>query len=376
MANEIFLSVDRNNRSVAPEPWRHDERDESGDAGGAGRGPRGRRRCCGSAAVPARAPARCWWRCPAAPVVPLDKLCASGTSYFGAPAVPYVPGVQGVGVVVEGTAGLPAGTPVWFATTAGMAPGDGSMRAHAVVAERDVVALPPGADPVLVAALGLSAVAAWMALTFRGGLAAGERVLVLGAGGVVGQAAVQLARSAGAGRVVAAARSARARERALAWARTSSSRWTRDDRDRAGGASGRGRAGRPRRRPAVRRARRRGVARAAARTDGWSTWAAPPPRRPRSTRRCCAAGSLRVLGYTNNELTPAQRAAALGHVVDEVPGRPAHRRAPADAARRRHRGVDRAGRPRRPPPRGREVLTCRSPSSRRRWSAATPSPTG
>src|SRR6185437_9862679 len=42
----------------------------------------------------------------AAPIVPLDLLCASGASYFGVPSVPYVPGVQGVGVVAEGTAGL------------------------------------------------------------------------------------------------------------------------------------------------------------------------------------------------------------------------------------------------------------------------------
>ena len=32
-------------------------------------------------------------------VVLLDLLWASGTSYFGRPAVPYVPGVQGGGVV-------------------------------------------------------------------------------------------------------------------------------------------------------------------------------------------------------------------------------------------------------------------------------------
>ena len=56
-------------------------------------------------------------RVTAAPIVPLDLLCASGTSYFGEPALPYVPGVQGVGVVV---AALAAGTRVWFATTAGM----------------------------------------------------------------------------------------------------------------------------------------------------------------------------------------------------------------------------------------------------------------
>jgi NADPH2:quinone reductase len=152
-------------------------------------------------------------RVTAAPIIPLDLLCASGTSYFGVPATPYVPGVQGVGVVEHGTAAVPAGTPVWFATSAGMAPGDGSMREVATAVERDVVALPAEADPALVAALGLSGIAAWMSLTWRGELAAGEQVLVLGAGGVVGQAAVQLARTAGARRVVAAARSATARER-------------------------------------------------------------------------------------------------------------------------------------------------------------------
>ncbi|SHJ97967.1 NADPH:quinone reductase [Pseudonocardia thermophila] len=151
----------------------------------------------------------------AAPITPLDRLCASGTSYFGPPEVPYVPGVQGVGVVERGTDRIPPGTPVWFATTAGMAPGHGSMRARACATEDDVVPLPAGVDPVLFAALGLSAVAAEVAMTWRGGLTPGEHVLVLGAGGVVGQSAVQLARFAGARRVVAAARSQAARERAL-----------------------------------------------------------------------------------------------------------------------------------------------------------------
>jgi NADPH:quinone reductase-like Zn-dependent oxidoreductase len=142
----------------------------------------------------------------AAPITPLDLLCASGTSYFGVPATPYVPGVQGVGVV--------GGRAVWFPTDAGMKPGDGSMTGAAVVPEVDLVPLPDGVDPVQVAAAGLSAVAALMALTWRGELAAGEQVLVLGAGGVVGQAAVQLARAAGARRVVAAARSKGAQARA------------------------------------------------------------------------------------------------------------------------------------------------------------------
>ncbi len=144
-------------------------------------------------------------RVTAAPIVPLDLLCASGTSYFGPPALPYVPGVQGVGVL--------DGRRVFFTTSAGMAPGDGSLAEHAVGG--DVVPLPDGAPDELVAALGLSAVAAWLALTWRAGLRPGERVLVLGAGGTVGQVAVQAAVALGASAVVAASRREPHRRRAL-----------------------------------------------------------------------------------------------------------------------------------------------------------------
>lgn len=154
-------------------------------------------------------------RVTAAPLVPLDLLCASGTSYFGRPAVPYVPGVQGVGVV-ESSPDLAPGTRVWFATSAGMAPGDGSLAERCGVRADDVVPVDADVPDAALAALGLSAVAAWMSLTWRGGLRPGEHVLVLGAGGAVGQVAVGAARALGAGRVVAVARSAAARERARA----------------------------------------------------------------------------------------------------------------------------------------------------------------
>jgi NADPH:quinone reductase-like Zn-dependent oxidoreductase len=154
-------------------------------------------------------------RVTAAPIVPLDLLAASGTSYFGRPAVPYVPGVQGVGVV-EGSAAHAPGTRVWFATSAGMAPGDGSLAELCAVPERDVVPVPAGVSDADLAALGLSGVAAWMILTDRARLQAGEHVLVLGAGGAVGQAAVGAARLLGAGRVVAVCRSEEAQARARA----------------------------------------------------------------------------------------------------------------------------------------------------------------
>ncbi|WBB67900.1 zinc-binding dehydrogenase [Micromonospora sp. WMMD812] len=144
----------------------------------------------------------------AVPITPLDLLCASGTSYFGTPSTPYVPGVQGVGRLDDGTA-------VWFGTSAGMRAGvDGSMAATVTVPTADVVPLRSDVPLTLLAALGLSAVAAHGALTYAGGLATGEQVVVLGAGGVVGQAAVQLARLGGARRVIAVSRSAAACARA------------------------------------------------------------------------------------------------------------------------------------------------------------------
>ncbi|MFL6151221.1 MAG: zinc-binding alcohol dehydrogenase family protein [Ornithinibacter sp.] len=151
----------------------------------------------------------------AVPITPLDLLCATGTSYFGPPALPYVPGVQAVGVVRTGAPEL-VGRRVWFPTTAGMAPGDGGMAELAVAARSQVVVVEADLPDTRVAALGLSAVAAWEVLEGRAALRPGETVLVLGAGGVVGQVAVQAARLLGAARVVAAARSATALERATA----------------------------------------------------------------------------------------------------------------------------------------------------------------
>jgi NADPH:quinone reductase-like Zn-dependent oxidoreductase len=255
----------------------------------------------------------------AAPITPLDVLCGSGTSYFGVPQTPYVPGVQGVGVVRSGDS-IPAGTPVWFASTAGMQPGDGSMRAVATVVEQDIVPLPPGTDPALAGALGLSAVAAWLGLTWRGELSPGEQVLVLGAGGVVGQAAVQLARTAGAHRVIAAARSEAARKRALA-ARPDALVVLGETDDVDGLAE------------AIRSACDGpldlvldplfGLAAVAAmrvlRPHGrlvnlGSSAAAIAPMESATLR----SSSLRVLGYTNNELSPQLRSEALTHVVQEA----------------------------------------------------------
>ena len=66
--------------------------------------------------------------------------------------------------------------------------------------------LPDGLDPGLAVALGIAGLAAWLPLKVRAELQPGERVLVLGASGVVGRIGVQVAKLLGAGHVVAAAR--------------------------------------------------------------------------------------------------------------------------------------------------------------------------
>src|SRR5215213_6729766 len=118
----------------------------------------------------------------AASIVPLDQLIASGTSYWGRPPVPYVPGDQGVGVV-ERSAVLPEGSRVFVETRAGRMARDGGLAELCGVPDDDVVPVPDGVPDTSAAALGMSSVAAWMALTERGRLQPGERAVVLGAGG-------------------------------------------------------------------------------------------------------------------------------------------------------------------------------------------------
>jgi NADPH2:quinone reductase len=264
----------------------------------------------------------------AAPITPLDLLCATGTSYFGRPATPYVPGVQGVGRV--------EGRTVWFPTSAGMAPGDGSMAAVAAVPEADLVELPAGADPVAVAAAGLSAVAAYLGLTWRGELTEGEQVIVLGAGGVVGQAAVQVARAAGARRVVAGARSEAAQQRAREAGADAVVALDTDDHVELAGRFAEACDG-----PAdvvldplfgVPAAAAARVLGPGGRLVNLGSSAGETAPLDSSTLR---SDRLRVLGYTNNELSPARRRDAIRAVADAVVGGTlavAHERVPLEQA--------------------------------------------
>jgi NADPH:quinone reductase-like Zn-dependent oxidoreductase len=136
----------------------------------------------------------------------LDLLVASGRFYAGVPNLPYVPGVEGIGEVVEAES-VPVGSRVRFETRAGYS-GNGSLAELAVADEESLQALPDHPADAVAAALGVSGLAGWLSLSWRAVLRPGERVLVLGSTGAVGQVAIQAARILGASRVVAATRDA------------------------------------------------------------------------------------------------------------------------------------------------------------------------
>ena len=136
----------------------------------------------------------------AAPLNPVDLSIASGRFYAGPPNTPYVPGVEGVGRAQDGTR-------YWFETGAGYL-GDGSMTERAAVRPEAAVELPTGVEDAIAGCLGVAGIAAWVPLANRAQVTEGETVLILGATGVVGQIGVQAARLLGAGRVIAAGRSA------------------------------------------------------------------------------------------------------------------------------------------------------------------------
>jgi NADPH:quinone reductase-like Zn-dependent oxidoreductase len=161
---------------------------------------------------PQRGPGEALVQVAAAALNPLDIHIASGRFYAGPPEVPYVPGKEGVGVVVAADH-VPVGTRVWFEARGGIG-GGGAMAAAAAVEEEKLIPVVGDVDDAAAAALGIAGIAAWNALEWRAQLQPGETVLVLGASGAVGSLAIQIARILGAAVVVAAARDAAGLQRA------------------------------------------------------------------------------------------------------------------------------------------------------------------
>jgi len=131
-----------------------------------------------------------------------DVLVVSG-KYQVLPQRPFSPGKDFSGVVLDTGSGVTR-----------VAPGDhvlchveyGGFAEQALVTEPQAFKLPDGLSFVDAAAMGLVYQTAYLALVDRGGLKPGDRVLVGGAAGGIGLAAVQLAKGLGA-TVLAAVRS-------------------------------------------------------------------------------------------------------------------------------------------------------------------------
>lgn len=132
----------------------------------------------------------------AAGLHPIVKALAAGSHYAGKGEVPAVPGVDGVGTLEDGSR-------VYF--TFPRKPW-GSMCERTVAPLSKCLSLPDNIDDAQAAAIANPGMSAWLSLKDRAALKAGESVLILGATGVAGQLAIQVARHLGASRIVAAGR--------------------------------------------------------------------------------------------------------------------------------------------------------------------------
>jgi len=130
----------------------------------------------------------------AAGVNPVETYIRSGM-YPRRPALPYTPGNDAAGIVEavgEGVRGVTPGDRVYTSETV-----TGAYAELAVCDAARVHPLPSSVSYAQGAALGVPYATAWRALFQRARAVPGETVLVHGASGGVGSAAVQIARAAG-----------------------------------------------------------------------------------------------------------------------------------------------------------------------------------
>lgn len=130
------------------------------------------------------------------------KSLAAGKHYGSTAELPFIPGVDGVGRLHDGTR-------VFFGFSRSPF---GTFAERSVTARALCFSVPDAMDDVTVAAMMNPGMSSWAALTVRVQFVPGESVLILGATGVAGQLAVQIAKRLGAKRVVAAGRDQRVLE--------------------------------------------------------------------------------------------------------------------------------------------------------------------
>ncbi len=131
-------------------------------------------------------------------VNPVDTYVRSGRYPTPLP-MPFVVGRDLVGTVAHAhpASGFRSGEPVWC-DSLGHDGRQGSFAEYAVVPAGRLYRVPDGADPLTTVAVAHPAATAYLGWFVHARLRAGETVLVTGAGGNVGTAAVELAAAAGA----------------------------------------------------------------------------------------------------------------------------------------------------------------------------------
>jgi NADPH2:quinone reductase len=142
----------------------------------------------------------------AAGLHPIVKSLAAGSHYGSGGEFPFVAGIDGVGRLADGTR-------VYFGVS--RAP-FGTFAERALAGGAICLPLPDGIDDATAAGLANPAMSSWVALTARAKFVAGESVLILGATGIAGRLAVQIAKRLGARRVIAAGRNPQALDEAKA----------------------------------------------------------------------------------------------------------------------------------------------------------------
>jgi NADPH:quinone reductase-like Zn-dependent oxidoreductase len=139
----------------------------------------------------------------AAGLHPIVKSLANGSHYGSTGVFPFVPGVDGVGWLADGRR-------IYFGATR---PPFGTFAERTITSAKMFLELPDGLEDAAAAGLANPAMSSRAALTARAKFVAGESVLILGATGVAGQLAVQIAKRMGARRVIAAGRNPAALEK-------------------------------------------------------------------------------------------------------------------------------------------------------------------
>lgn len=145
---------------------------------------------------PAGGPGLCRVRMHAATVGHIDRSVWGG-SFLRHPPLPYVPGVEAAGVVLDGGA-FPAGTRVWLRGAGLGTTSDGTWREVIEAPDVALGPLPEGVSFEVGTAFFSPCTSAWVALHEIAQVQPGEKVLVTGASGAVGSVLMQLALAAGA----------------------------------------------------------------------------------------------------------------------------------------------------------------------------------